>query len=109
VGPPAKAAQEPPALLLTAIRQQYQPFSSIKIYMMAENVSAKPVSGFEAMVQFIDENQNVVAQDTLVKTFREPMAPGERRVVLLGPEVGSELRDIVPSDCRGSATLLKVY
>lgn len=107
--PTEEEPAEQPALLLTAIRQQYKPFSSIKIYMMAENVSNKPISGFEAIIRFTDKNGAVAAQDKLSKIFREPMAPGERRSVLLGPEVRSELRALVPDDCRGSATVLKVH
>ena len=95
-----------PALRFSDIKQGHTPLGGIGIYLTAENVSDIPVSHFEAIVEFIDQNGEVVAQDKIRETFFYPIPPGTKRSLLFSPGIYSELRNIVPNTCRGSATLL---
>lgn len=94
------------ALRFSDIKQEHKPLGGIGIYLTAENVSDEPVSHFEAIVEFIDENGEVVAHEKIRETFFKPIPPGAKRSLLFSPGIYSELRNIVPSKCRGSATLL---
>jgi len=99
---------EGPPLKLSDIKQAQKPLGGIGLYLTAENVSDKPIFRFEALVQFIDKNDEVVAQDRIRETFRKPIAPDEKRTLVFTPGFRSQLRSVVPDTCRGSATLISV-